>query len=332
MAALAMAIFLNGMERREIKDLTLAMIASGERMSFDALGKTTVDKHSTGGVGDKITLPLAPLVASFGVAVPQLSGRGLGHTGGTLDKLESIAGWQASISNDRMMQVLSDVGAVICAAGSAWPRRTRSSTRSVTSPAPSSASRSSRRASCRRRSPRARVRSCSTSSSAPVPSCRLRGVEGARADDGRPRERRRRRHVGAAHRHGGPARADDRQRARGPRVGRGPRRWWTGRRRVADRVARRGDAPARRSAGRRPGGGAGRRPGHGHLAPDDLGPGRRPRRRAAGRPRAARGHGERVRRARPAGRPAVRHRRVASRCRRARAQDPVQAAPASSCT
>lgn len=118
MAAMAMAIFLNGMERREIKDLTLAMIASGETMDFGGLGKTTTDKHSTGGVGDKITLPLAPLVASFGVAVPQLSGRGLGHTGGTLDKLESIPGWQASISNERMQQILRDVGAVVCAAGS----------------------------------------------------------------------------------------------------------------------------------------------------------------------------------------------------------------------
>jgi thymidine phosphorylase len=118
MAAMTMAIFLNGMERREIRDLTLAMIASGETMSFSTLGKTTVDKHSTGGVGDKITLPLAPLVASFGVAVPQLSGRGLGHTGGTLDKLESIPGWQASISNSRMHEILSEVGAVICAAGS----------------------------------------------------------------------------------------------------------------------------------------------------------------------------------------------------------------------
>jgi thymidine phosphorylase len=117
MAALAMAIFLNGMERREIKDLTLAMIASGDRMSFDGLGKVTVDKHSTGGVGDKITLPLAPLVASFGVAVPQLSGRGLGHTGGTLDKLESIPGWQASVSNSRLTEILRDVGAVVCAAG-----------------------------------------------------------------------------------------------------------------------------------------------------------------------------------------------------------------------
>jgi thymidine phosphorylase len=118
MAALTMAIFLNGMERREIRDMTLAMIRSGETMDFSGLGKTTVDKHSTGGVGDKITLPLAPLVASFGVAVPQLSGRGLGHTGGTLDKLESIPGWQASISNERMREIMADSGAVVCAAGS----------------------------------------------------------------------------------------------------------------------------------------------------------------------------------------------------------------------
>jgi thymidine phosphorylase len=118
MSALTMAIFLNGMERREIRDMTLAMIASGETMEFSSLSKPTVDKHSTGGVGDKITLPLAPLVASFGVAVPQLSGRGLGHTGGTLDKLESIPGWQASISNERMREILDEVGAVICAAGS----------------------------------------------------------------------------------------------------------------------------------------------------------------------------------------------------------------------
>ncbi|QNE44771.1 thymidine phosphorylase [Frigoribacterium sp. NBH87] len=118
MSALTMAIFLNGMERREIRDMTLAMIRSGETMDFAGLGKTTVDKHSTGGVGDKITLPLAPLVASFGVAVPQLSGRGLGHTGGTLDKLESIPGWQASISNERMREIMADTGAVVCAAGS----------------------------------------------------------------------------------------------------------------------------------------------------------------------------------------------------------------------
>lgn len=118
MAAFAMATFLNGMERDEIRVLTDAMIASGERMSFESLGKPTVDKHSTGGVGDKITLPLAPLVASFGVAVPQLSGRGLGHTGGTLDKLEAIAGWRASITNDEMFHQLRDgAGAVVCAAG-----------------------------------------------------------------------------------------------------------------------------------------------------------------------------------------------------------------------
>ena len=118
MSAMAMAILLNGMSRREIKDLTLAMIASGERLSYEGLGMPTADKHSTGGVGDKITLPLAPLVAVFGVAVPQLSGRGLGHTGGTLDKLESIKGWRAQISNDEFHKQLADVGAVICAAGS----------------------------------------------------------------------------------------------------------------------------------------------------------------------------------------------------------------------
>jgi thymidine phosphorylase len=117
MSALAMAILLNGMNRTEIARWTAAMIASGERMDFSTLSRPTADKHSTGGVGDKITLPLAPLVAACGVAVPQLSGRGLGHTGGTLDKLESIPGWQAGISNAAMMRQLEDVGAVICAAG-----------------------------------------------------------------------------------------------------------------------------------------------------------------------------------------------------------------------
>jgi len=123
MAALSMAILLNGMDRAEISQWTAAMIDSGERMDFSGLrtpgGKpmATTDKHSTGGVGDKITLPLAPLVAVFGVAVPQLSGRGLGHTGGTLDKLEAIPGWRADLSNEDMMRQLSEVGAVICAAG-----------------------------------------------------------------------------------------------------------------------------------------------------------------------------------------------------------------------
>ncbi len=117
MSALAMAILLNGMNRREISRWTAAMIASGERMDFSSLSRPTADKHSTGGVGDKITLPLAPLVAACGVAVPQLSGRGLGHTGGTLDKLEAIPGWRADLSNEAMLQQLEDVGAVICAAG-----------------------------------------------------------------------------------------------------------------------------------------------------------------------------------------------------------------------
>jgi len=117
MSALLMAILLNGMENREISRWTDAMINSGERMNWSALSRPTVDKHSTGGVGDKITLPLAPLVAACGAAVPQLSGRGLGHTGGTLDKLESIPGWRASLSNEEMLKVLQDCGAVICAAG-----------------------------------------------------------------------------------------------------------------------------------------------------------------------------------------------------------------------
>ncbi|MFE3665847.1 thymidine phosphorylase [Streptomyces sp. NPDC059164] len=117
MSALAMAILLNGMNRTEIARWTAAMIASGERMNFDALSRPTTDKHSTGGVGDKITLPLAPLVAACGAAVPQLSGRGLGHTGGTLDKLESIPGWRAHLSNQEMLDVLDTTGAVICAAG-----------------------------------------------------------------------------------------------------------------------------------------------------------------------------------------------------------------------
>jgi thymidine phosphorylase len=118
MSALAMAILLNGMDRAEISRWTAAMIASGERMDFSGLSRPTADKHSTGGVGDKITLPLAPLVAVYGVAVPQLSGRGLGHTGGTLDKLESIPGWRAALTNDEMLAQLGDVGAVICQAGS----------------------------------------------------------------------------------------------------------------------------------------------------------------------------------------------------------------------
>jgi thymidine phosphorylase len=116
MSALAMAIFLNGATPREIADWTAAMIRSGITLDLSAVGKPCVDKHSTGGVGDKITLPLAPLVAVFDVAVPQLSGRGLGHTGGTLDKLESIPGFQVDMTEAQVIQQLQDIGAVICAA------------------------------------------------------------------------------------------------------------------------------------------------------------------------------------------------------------------------
>ncbi|WP_375496900.1 thymidine phosphorylase [uncultured Jatrophihabitans sp.] len=117
MSALAMAILLRGMTADEIATWTAAMIASGERLDLSGITRPTVDKHSTGGVGDKITLPLAPLVAACGAAVPQLSGRGLGHTGGTLDKLESIPGWRARLSNEEFVSQLNDVGAVVCAAG-----------------------------------------------------------------------------------------------------------------------------------------------------------------------------------------------------------------------
>ncbi len=117
MSAMAMAIFFRGLDGTELTRWTNAMIATGERMDFSSLSRPTVDKHSTGGVGDKITLPLAPLVAACGAAVPQLSGRGLGHTGGTLDKLEAIPGWRASLTNAEMLAQLESVGAVICAAG-----------------------------------------------------------------------------------------------------------------------------------------------------------------------------------------------------------------------
>jgi len=117
MSALAMAVFWRGLSADELARWTAAMIASGERLDLSAVTRPTVDKHSTGGVGDKITLPLAPLVAACGAAVPQLSGRGLGHTGGTLDKLESIPGWRASVTNAQFIAQLNAVGAVVCAAG-----------------------------------------------------------------------------------------------------------------------------------------------------------------------------------------------------------------------
>src|SRR5256885_3491437 len=120
MSALAMAIFLNGMDAGETARWTAAMIDSGETLVLRS-NRPTVDKHSTGGVGDKITLPLAPLVATCGAAVPQLSGRGLGHTGGTLDKLESVPGWRASLGTDEMLDILGSTGCVVCAAGASLP-------------------------------------------------------------------------------------------------------------------------------------------------------------------------------------------------------------------
>jgi thymidine phosphorylase len=117
MSALLMAIYFRGLAPDELRAWTGAMIGSGERLDLSGVGLPTVDKHSTGGVGDKVSLILAPLVAACGAAVPQLSGRGLGHTGGTLDKLEAIPGWRAALSNAEMLGVLGEVGCVICAAG-----------------------------------------------------------------------------------------------------------------------------------------------------------------------------------------------------------------------
>ncbi len=117
MSALLMAIYFHGLDRAELRAWTAAMVDSGDRLDLSGAGRPTVDKHSTGGVGDKVSLILAPLVASCGAAVPQLSGRGLGHTGGTLDKLESIPGWRAALSPAEMLAVLRETGCVICAAG-----------------------------------------------------------------------------------------------------------------------------------------------------------------------------------------------------------------------
>jgi thymidine phosphorylase len=117
MSALLMAIFFRGLDAAELAAWMGAMIESGERLDLSGVGRPTVDKHSTGGVGDKVSLVLAPLVAACGAGVPQLSGRGLGHTGGTLDKLEAIAGWRADLAPDEMVAVLASVGCVICGAG-----------------------------------------------------------------------------------------------------------------------------------------------------------------------------------------------------------------------
>ncbi|MEY4102197.1 MAG: hypothetical protein RIR88_331, partial [Actinomycetota bacterium] len=108
MAEFTRAVMVHGMNRAELRAMTAAMLASGSRLDFQSLGRPSVDKHSTGGVGDKITLTAIPLVASFGVAVPQLAGRGLGHTGGTIDKLESIPGWSPVLSPEQMVDALRE--------------------------------------------------------------------------------------------------------------------------------------------------------------------------------------------------------------------------------
>ena len=171
MSALLMAIFLRGLSEPELDTWTTRMIESGERLDLRGLSRPTVDKHSTGGVGDKISLILAPLVAACGAAVPQLSGRGLGHTGGTLDKLESIPGWRATLSNTtRSWNSSRRVGAVICAAGAGLAPIDRRlySLRDVTGTV--ERSRSSLHRSCPKRSPKEPARSSSTSSSERVPS------------------------------------------------------------------------------------------------------------------------------------------------------------------
>ena len=117
MAALLMTIVWRSMTAGELAAWTAAMIASGQRADLSGLGRPTVDKHSTGGVGDKLSLIVVPLVAVFGATVPQTSGRGLGHTGGTLDKLEAIPGWRPDLDPDALLRVLSQVGGIITAAG-----------------------------------------------------------------------------------------------------------------------------------------------------------------------------------------------------------------------
>jgi thymidine phosphorylase len=244
MSALAMAILLRGMNRREIARWTAAMIASGERMSFAGLSRPTADKHSTGGVGDKITLPLAPLVAACGVAVPQLSGRGLGHTGGTLDKLESIPGWRATLSNAELLRQLDDVGAVICAAGDGLAPADKKlyALRDVTGtveaiPLIASSIMSKKIA----EGTGALVLDVKVGSGAFMKT----------VDDARELARTMVVLGTDAGEHADPPRPHRRQRARGARVARGARRWRPGRRRRAhadagSRDARRGRAPRRR--------------------------------------------------------------------------------------
>ena len=274
MSALAMAVLLNGMTRREIATWTAAMIASGERMDFSGLSRPTADKHSTGGVGDKITLPLAPLVAVFDVAVPQLSGRGLGHTGGTLDKLESVSGWQASLSNDAMMRQLEDVGAVICAAGSGLAPADKKlyALRDVTGtveaiPLIASSIMSKKIA----EGTGALVLDVKVGSGAFMKTHDdatelARTMVDLGTDAGVNT-------VALVTDMSTPLGPHGRERPRGARVGRGARRRGAGRRRRADRAARRGDARGGGPGRPRRRRGARRRARHGRVAPDDRGAG-----------------------------------------------------------
>jgi hypothetical protein len=163
MAALAMAIYLRDMNPAEVAVLTDAMMRSGDLVDTSSIKRPKVDKHSTGGIGDKVSLILAPLAACCGVAVPMISGRGLGITGGTLDKLEAIPGYRTDLTEKQFVAVIQKCGcSIIGQTGRARPRRQASSTPCATSPPPCPPSRSSPPASCARRWPRASTPSCST--------------------------------------------------------------------------------------------------------------------------------------------------------------------------
>jgi hypothetical protein len=258
MSALLMAVYFRGLDPAELRSWTAAMVASGERLDLSSVPWPTVDKHSTGGVGDKVSLILAPLVASCGAAVPQLSGRGLGHTGGTLDKLESIPGWRASLPPSEMLAVLREVGCVICAAGPGLAPADRRlyALRDVTGTVESIP-----------------LIASSIMSKKIAEGTGALALEGrqwrvhaerdasarARADHGGTRRRAWRAHLGAADQDGHAAWRCRGERGRGRGGGRHAGRPWTGRSGRGDPGAGRRDAAAGRNRGR-PGRGAGRRP------------------------------------------------------------------------
>ena len=211
-----MAIVFRGLDSDELSRWTAQMIASGTRADLSGLDRPTVDKHSTGGVGDKISLVLCPLVAACGAAVPQTAGRGLGHTGGTLDKMECIPGWRSTLSPDEVLAILADTGAVINAAGPdlAPADRKLYALRDVTGTVESipliASSIMSKKIAGGHRGARARREGRQRR----VHEGRRAGARAGR-DDGRPGRRPRRPHHGVAHADGRPARAHGRQRAGG---------------------------------------------------------------------------------------------------------------------